>query len=177
MRFLVLSSFALTVALVPVAAYAQTPPTQTPPTQTPPPQTPPPQTPAQPAAPGAPKLPFTTPAGLLLVQVKPDQTAAFEEMFAKIKAGLAKATDPELSGQAHSWKIYKTAEGMQGNALYVILIDPAKPGTEYSFLEVLHKTLTPEEQRDPATQEMYKKYAAAVAGLNKLNITPVGGGH
>jgi hypothetical protein len=55
-------------------------------------------------------------------------------------------------------------------------VDPAVPGTEYSFLDVLNKTLTPDEQRDPATAEMYKKYAAAIAGLNKLNLTPVGGG-
>ena len=53
---------------------------------------------------------------------------------------------------------------------------PAVPGTEYSFLDVLNKTMTPDEQRSPDTQEMYKKYAATIAGLNKLNITPVGGG-
>jgi hypothetical protein len=110
------------------------------------------------------------------VQVKQDQTAAFEEMFAKIKANLAKSATPELSGMANSWKIYKTAEGMQGNALYVVLVDPATPGTEYSFLEVLNKTLTPDEQRAPETAEMYKRYAAAIVGLNKLNLTPVGGG-
>ena len=31
------------------------------------------------------KLAFTTPAGLLLVQVKPDQTATFEELMGKLK--------------------------------------------------------------------------------------------
>ena len=48
-------------------------------------------------------------------------------------------------------------------------------GTEYSFLDVLNKTMTPDEQRSPDTQEM-SEYAATIAGLNKLNITPVGGG-
>lgn len=172
MRAFVISTFVLAAALAPVAVYAQ----QTPPAGQQPPAGQPPAATTQPPAPAAPKLSFTTPGGLLLVQVKQDQTAAFEEMFAKIKAGLASASDPDTKAQAGAWHIYKTAEGMQGNALYVVLIDPAKPGAEYSFLEVLNNTLTPEQKRDPATQDMYKRYAAAIAGLNKLNVTPVGGG-
>ena len=172
MRSCVINAFALAVVLAPAASFAQATTTTTgqPPAGQPPPAA------AQPAAPAAPKLTFTTPGGLLLVQVKTDQTAAFEEMFAKIKAGLDKSSIPELKAMANVWKIYKTAEGMQGNALYVVLVDPAVPGTEYSFLDVLNKTLTPDEQRDPATAEMYKKYAATIVGLNKLNLTPVVGG-
>ena len=176
MRAFVISTFVIAAALAPAAVCAQQPPSgqQPPAGQQPPTGQQPPAT-TTPAAPTAPKLSFTTPGGLLLVQVKPDQTAAFEEMFAKIKAGLASATDPDMKAQAGAWHIYKTAEGMQGNALYVILVDPAKPGAEYSFLEVLNNTFTPEQKRDPATQDMYKRYAAAIAGLNKLNLTPVGG--
>lgn len=170
----VISALALAVVLVPAASFGQTTTT----TGQPPAGQQPPATaaPAEPATPAAPKLTFKTPGGLLLVQVKTDQTAAFEEMFGKIKAGLAKSATPELSAMANVWKIYKTAEGMQGNALYVVVVDPAVPGTEYSFLDVLNKTLTPDEQRLPETAEMYKKYAAAIAGLNILNLTPVGGG-
>jgi hypothetical protein len=176
MRSCVISALALAVVLAPAASFAQTTTTtgQPPAGQQPPAQQPPAA--AEPAAPAAPKLGFTTPGGLLLVQVKTDQTAAFEEMFAKIKANLAKSAVPELSAMANIWKIYKTKEGMQGNALYVVVVDPAVPGTEYNFLDVLNKTLTPDEQRAPETQEMYKRYAAAIAGLNILNITPVGGG-
>jgi hypothetical protein len=176
MRSFVISAFALAVVLAPAASFAQATPPAQPPTAQPPAGQPPAGTPpaaAAPVAPAAPKLTFTTPGGLLLVQVKPDQTAAFEEMFAKLKANLAKSQTPELSGMANSWKVYKTAEGMQGNALYVVLVDPAVPGTEYSFLDVLNKTMTPDEQRSPETQEMYKRFAATIAGLNKLNITPV----
>jgi hypothetical protein len=171
MRSCVISALALAVVLAPAASFAQATTTTTgqPPAGQPPAA-------AAPAAPAAPKLTFKTPGGLLLVQVKTDQTAAFEEMFGKIKAGLAKSQTPELSAMANVWKIYKTAEGMQGNALYVVVVDPAVPGTEYSFLDVLNKTLTPDEQRLPETAEMYKKYAAAIAGLNILNLTPVGGG-
>lgn len=171
MRSCVISAFALAV-LAPVVAFGQSTTSGTATTT----GQQPPAAAAQPAAPAAPKLGFTTPGGLLLVQVKTDQTAAFEEMFAKIKAGLAKSATPELSAMANVWKIYRTKEGMTGNALYVVVVDPAVPGTEYNFLDVLNKTLTPDEQRLPETQEMYKRYAAAIAGLNILNLTPVGGG-
>jgi hypothetical protein len=165
---------ALALALLPAAAFAQTPPPQQPPTQQPP-ATQPAQTPAAPAQPAAPKVAFKTNAGLLLIQVKADQTAAFEEMMTKLKGSLSAATDPMLKQQA-SFKVYKSAEpGAGGNALYVLLADPAMPNTEYSFLDVINKTLTPEQQRDPATREMYTKWAASLAGMNILNLTVVGG--
>ena len=60
--------------------------------------------------------------------------------------------------------------------MYIVLIDPAKPGDEYQFFEVIQKTLTDDQKRDPATAEMYKKYAAAIAQMSKMNLTPKGGG-
>lgn len=166
MRSIVTSTLALGLVLVPAAAFAQTT-----------------ATPAQqPAAPSAPKLNFSTPAGLFLVQVKQDQTGVFEELMSKVKSGLAASDIPGLKEEAAGLKLYKSSEGMNGNALYVIVADPAVPGGEYSFLDALAKTLTPEQQRDPATADMYKKYFASytsdgkVLGFNKLNLTPVGGG-
>ena len=76
---------ALALALVPAAASAQTPPTQ-PPAQQPPAQ-------AAPAAPAAPQVTFKSSAGMLLVQIKPDQTAAFEDMMAKLKPALSASSD------------------------------------------------------------------------------------
>jgi hypothetical protein len=161
-----MSTFALALALAPAAAFAQ---------QTPPPGQPPAgQAPAAQAAPAPIKIGFTGPAGMLLVQVKSDQTAAFEEMMGKIINGVASSTDDKTKAEAGSWKYYKAAEPAAGNVMYVVLIDPAHPDTEYQFLEVLNKTLTDDQKRDPATQDMYKKYAAAIANMNKLNLTPMG---
>lgn len=180
-----ISTGALMLALLPAALVAQTPPAQQPTGQQPPAQQPPTQQPAQPADPAAqqpaekpsePKLAFKGQAGLMLVQVKPDQTAAFEEMSAKLKSALTAATDPALKAHATSWKIYKAAEPMQGNALYVIVVDPATPGIEYNPLDILSKTMTPQQLGDPATQEMFKRFAAAFAGVNILNLAAVGGG-
>ena len=173
MRSFVTSVFALAVALAPAAAAAQG---TTGSTTTQPPAGQPPAA-AAPAAPAGPKLGFKTPAGLLLVQVKADQTATFEEMMSKIQTGVATSSDPDTKSQAGSWKYYKAAEpAAGGNIMYIVLIEPAKPNVEYQFLEVLNKTLTDEQKRDPATQDMYKRYAGAIAAMNMLNVTPGGGG-
>jgi len=180
------TSFAFVLALAPAAAFAQNstttaqqpPAGQQPPAQPPagqPPAGQPPAAAQPPAAPAAPKLGFKAPAGMLIVQVKPDQTAVFEEMMDKIKSGVANATDADVKAQAGSWHYYKGTEpGQGGNVMYIVLIEPAKPGTEYQFFEVIQKTLTDEEKRNPATGEMYKKYNAAIAGMSLINLTPAG---
>ena len=82
---------ALALALLPAAAFAQNPPPRSSPRTTPAAQTP-----ATPAQPAPPKLTIASPAAILLVQIKPDQTAVFEEMVAKLRAGLAAAQDATL---------------------------------------------------------------------------------
>ena len=172
MRRVIVSALAL--ALVPAAVFAQTPPPQQPPAQQQPPAT---QQPATPTDAAAPKLSFSSPAGLLLVQIKPDQTAAFEEMVSKLKSGLSSATDATLKTSTTGFKVYKASEPMASNALYVVVVDPATANAEYDFFMLLQKTMTPEQLRDPATVEMFKKWSGAfAAGYNKLSLTPVGGG-
>jgi len=172
-RPLVISTGILALALLPAAVFAQTPAAQTP--AAPAPAGQPPAAPAPADKPAEPKLGFTTPAGILLVQIKPDQTAAFEELATKLKAAVASATDPAIKSQASAWKIYKASEPMAGSTLYVVLIDPATAGTEYNPIDVLFKTMTDEQKRAPETQDMFKRFAAAFAGVNRLNVTPIGG--
>ena len=161
---------ALALALLPVAAFAQNPPAQ------PPAQPPAAAAPAAPAQPAAPKLTFKTNAGMLIVQVKPDATAAFEEMLAKTRTAAGASADAAVKQQANV-KVYKSSEpGTGGNALYVVLYDPTTAGAEHYWLDVFNKTLTPDQQRDPVTREMYTKWAASIASMNQLNLTIVGGG-
>jgi hypothetical protein len=168
MRASVITTFALAVALAPAAAFAQA-------TTTPPPPASGQAAPAEPAK-TEPKVPFTTPAGMLLVSVKSDKTADFEEMVGKLKAGFAKTTDETLKKQGAGFKVYKASEANGGNTLYVVLVEPAVPASEYELFNMLQRTMTPDEQRDPAAAKMWERYIAAfAAGLNKLSLTPVGG--
>jgi hypothetical protein len=164
-RPLTISTCAFVLALAPSVLYAQDPAK--------PAQDPAAAAPAKPA--GPPKLSFTTDAGLLLVQIKGDQTAAFEELVTKLRAGAAKTEDATVKAQLSSLKVYKTAEGAAGgNALYVILFDPATKDAEYELFQLLQKVMTPDELRAPETQEFFKKATGAfAAGYNKLSLTPV----
>ena len=172
-RPFVISTFALALALSPAVLFAQAaPPTQHPPAGQQPPAA---QTPAPPAAATPPKVGFTTPAGILLVQIKPDQTAAFEELVGKLRAGFAKTTDPTLKQQGAGFKVYKVSEPFNNNTLYIVHVEPTAPGGEYELFATLGKMMTPEELRAPGVAEMWKKYTDAFAtGLNKLSLTPVG---
>jgi len=172
-RSFVTSTVGLALALAPAMLFAQSAPAQQPPAgQAPTAQTPPAQPPAA-EAPKAPKLTFKGAAGMLLVQVKPDQTKAFEEMITKLKSGTAASSDPDIKQQANV-RAYRSAEpGPGGNVFYILLYDPATAGAEYNWLDVINKTLTPEQQRDPATRDMYARFAASVATMNILNLTEI----
>ncbi len=100
----------------------------------------------------------------------------FEDLVARLKAGAAKAEDATVKQQLANLKVYKTSEGAAGgNALYVILIDPAAKNSEYELFALLQKVMTPDELRAPETREFFTKAVAAfAAGLNKLSLTPVG---
>jgi Asp-tRNA(Asn)/Glu-tRNA(Gln) amidotransferase A subunit family amidase len=177
-RPFVIPTFGLALALVPAVLFAQAAPAQPPAGQAPAGQPPAGQTPpagqAAPAQPSAPKLGFTSPTGVLLVPIKPDQTAAFEEFAKKLKANLARSEDPTIKQQAPTIKIYKSAEPFGANALYVIIVDPVIPNAEYDVFGLLQKTMTPDELRDPATAEMWKKFTAAFAsGPSRLSLTPI----
>ena len=176
-RPFVIPTFGLALALVPAVLFAQAAPTQPPAGQTPPAGQAPAagQAPTAGQPPAAPKLAFTTPSGVLLVPIKPDQTAAFEEFAKKLKAGLAKTDDATLKQQAAGLKIYKSAEPFGQNALYVIVIDPVVPNAEYELFAMLQKTMTPDELRAPETAEMWKRFQGAFAsGPSRLSLTPVG---
>jgi hypothetical protein len=172
MRACVISAFALAVVLAPAATFAQATTGQPPAGQ--PPAGQPPAT-AAPAAPAALKVPFDTPAGILLVQIKKDKTADFEEMMGKLRAGIAKTQDDTLKKQGAGLKVYKSTEAGP-NTIYVVYLEPAVPNAEYELFNMLLRTMTPDEQRAEGVQDMWKRYADAfAAGLNKLSLVPVGG--
>jgi len=132
-------------------------------------QTPPAQ--AAQAAP-APRV-FASDAGLVLNFIRPDKTADFEAVMTKLKEALQKSAKPERKQQLASWKVYKAEPGMGGNALYLLVIDPAVKGAEYDLLMLFSESLGA-EAGTPANQEAMKKYVGAFAsGVSLLTLTPV----
>ena len=145
------------------AQAASAPPAaQAPATQTPAPAAPA----AQPAQPAPAALTFDGDAGLILMQVKPDKTADFESVMAKLHQALAKSDKPERRQQANGWKIFKSTDpGPGGNVLYVAIIAPAAKGVDYTVAKILYEVFPTEVQAIfPAFRDSF------AAGLNKVNL-------
>ena len=99
---------------------------------------------AQGGQPQKPAVTFQGDAGLMLVYVKADKTADFEDMIAKLKDGAAKSELPDLKDfkqQAAGWTVYKATTGPmpQGSVLYVMYATPVVKNVEYWFLSLLYK--------------------------------------
>ena len=112
---------------------------------------------------------FASDAGMVLNFIKPDKTADFEAVMAKLKEALQKSAKPERKEQAASWKVFRSPEAAQGgNVLYVFLIDPSVKGADYTVSTILAEVFPAE------VQTLYKQYAEAYAsGQNFVNLTLV----
>jgi hypothetical protein len=125
--------------------------------------------PAQQAAAAPTKRVFASDGGLVLNFIKPDKTADFEAVIAKLKEALQKSTKPERKQQAASWKVFKSPEAAQGgNVLYVFVIDPSVKDADYTVSTILAEAF-PQE-----VQTLYKQYADSYAsGQNFVNLALV----
>ena len=127
------------------------------------------QAPAQQAQPVSNQRLFPNDGGMILNFIKPDKTADFEAVMAKLKEALQKSPKPERKQQAASWKVFKSPEPAQnGNVLYVFVIDPSVKAADYTVSTILAEVF-PQE-----VQTLYKQYADAYAsGQNFVNLTLV----
>jgi hypothetical protein len=126
--------------------------------------------PAQQAAAAPTARLFAGDGGMVLNFIKPDKTADFEAVIAKLKEALGKSAKPERKEQAKSWRVFKSPDpAAGGNVLYVFVIDPAVKGADYTVSNILAEAFTPAEVND-----LYKQYAGAYAsGQNFVNLTLV----
>jgi hypothetical protein len=133
------------------------------------------QEPTQPAAqqPPAPAMTMDSGAGMLFHMIKPDRTADFEWVMGKMKEAMLKAEDPVRKQQAAGISVLKSTDPVPNspNVMYVVLINPAVQGADYSMqglLKMLYEAF-PEEQ-----QEIYKRVSGAFGGpTNRVNLQPV----
>ncbi len=119
---------------------------------------------AAPAAPAAPVLPLEGDAATITVLIKPDKTADFEAVLAKLKEALAKSETAERKEQAAGWTIYKTPQAVQGNVAYIMIINPVVKGQEYDISRLIAEVFPVE------VQEYFAKYKDSFAGRG---ITPL----
>jgi hypothetical protein len=124
-----------------------------------------PPAPAQAATPVSNARLFAADAGMVLNFIKPDKTADFESVMAKLKEALQKSEKPERKQQAAGWKVFKSADPAGANVLYVFIIDPSVKGADYQVSNIIAEAFPTE------ANELLKKYAEAYAqGMNILNL-------
>jgi hypothetical protein len=97
---------------------------------------------------------------LWTLAIKPDKTADFEMVMAKVREALLKSDKPERKQQAAGWRVLKNSKPLpDGNITYTHIINPVVRGADYTIVAILYEGFTdPMEQR-----ELYELYRGAFA--------------
>lgn len=95
---------------------------------------------------------------LITFFIKPDKTADFEFYLNKVKEALSKSENPQRKEQAAGWIVFKGGELVQGNAVYIMRIDPIVKGADYDLTTIISEVFPVE------VQEIFPKYRDAFAG-------------
>jgi len=112
---------------------------------------------AQPAQPATPKLTFSGDLALWTVAIKPDKTADFEKVMARLHEALTTSSNPDRQKQAAGWKVMKLDKPLpDGNVAYIHVISPV-PGVDYTIMEILYDAFPNERQ------QLYDLYRGAFA--------------
>jgi hypothetical protein len=95
---------------------------------------------------------------LWTVAIKPDKTADFENVMARLRQALTTSTDPVRQKQAAGWKVMKLDKPLpDGNIAYVHVINPVVPGADYTVMQALYDAYPNERQ------QLYEMYRGAFA--------------
>ncbi len=117
------------------------------------------------AAPTAPVLALDGDAVTITILIKPDKTADFESVLAKLKDALAKNEKPVRKQQAEGWTVYKAnSPGPNGNTVYVMMIAPVVKAEEYDISRLISEVFPVE------VQEYFERYKGSFVGRG---ITPM----
>jgi hypothetical protein len=119
-------------------------------------------------APAKPVLPLEGDAVVITMLIKPDKTADFESVLAKYKEALEKSEKPARKQQLAGLKVFKSTQQAQGNAVYILYVDPVVKDEEYDISRVIAEVFPTE------VQEIFNKYKDSFAGraITSLNKVP-----
>jgi hypothetical protein len=106
----------------------------------------------------APVMPLDGDAAVITMLIKPDKTADFDEVVAKYKEAFEKNENATRKQQLAGMKFFKATQQANGNAVYIIVVDPVMKGEEYDITRVITETFPTE------VQAIYEKYKGAFAG-------------
>lgn len=103
-------------------------------------------------------LTFHGDVALWTVAIKPDKTADFEKVLARVRDALQKSESPQRKQQAAGWRVMKIEKPLpDGNIAYVHIISPVVGGADYTILKALYDEFPSEGQ------QLYELYRGAFA--------------
>jgi hypothetical protein len=93
-------------------------------------------------------------AALWTVAIKPDKTADFERVLARLRQALLMSDNAERRQQGQGWTVLRLTTPLpDGNVAYVHDVRPVVPGADYSVMRILYDAF-PDERR--ALYELYR---------------------
>jgi hypothetical protein len=102
---------------------------------------------AQTSQSSAQKFTFNGELALWTVAIRPDKTADFEKVMARLRDALTTSSDPIRQKQAAGWKVMKLDKPLpDGNIGYVHVINPVVPGADYMVMQILYDAYPNERQ-------------------------------
>jgi len=121
----------------------------------------------EPAAAQAPVMALDGDAAVVTILIKGDKTADFESVIAKYKEALGKSDNPKRKEQLAGMKFFKSPTAVQGNAMYIIYVDPVLKGEEYDITRIVTEVFPVE------VQEVYAKYKDSFAGRQIIGLNKI----
>lgn len=123
---------------------------------------------AQEPAKAAPVMALDGDAAVITILIKPDKTADFESVLSKYKEAFAKSDNAVRKTQLAGMKFFKSPTAVQGNTVYIVLVDNVVKGEEYDITRVITEIFPVE------VQALYQKYKDSFAGraITVLNKVP-----
>ena len=124
------------------------------------------QTP-QPSPASAQDYRFTSAAGLLFFHVRPDRSADFEAVVARLGEVLDRSADPVRKQQGASWRVLKSLETPHEAVVYLFFFDPAVSGADYDPVKILGEGLPAE------VHALYDRLKAATIKIERMALQKV----
>jgi len=104
------------------------------------------------------KFTFDGDTALWTMAIKPDKTADFESIMARLRAALLKSSDPLRRQQAAGWKVMRMTQPLaDGTIAYVHIVQPVVKDVDYAIMQTLYDAF-PDER-----QALYEQYRGAFA--------------
>lgn len=162
--------FAFLLAATQAAAPPQVPSAPSPTPQNATPATPQNVTPPKPVVTPSPdpaSAHFLTAAGILLVTIKPEAAADYEQVIRTLQEAMAKEQDPIRAAAAKGWRVFKASEtDAKGNPIYIHLMLPTVTGFDYRPSLLIDELI-----KDVAPELLSKYQDAFAAPPTRLNLT------